>query len=176
MDFQQSQTYQNIQTVLSELFETHSFLNIFETIAYEEVLIPISFLFNTSARNMRYITNNLYNILYGETSTLENLEFIREREDEELRRYRELSDMALEEGFDGIASILNGIANIMLTHVLAYDEAIESILSGELFCSPEETFWICLGCGNILAGECAPEICPVCFLPRGYYQQLPQNF
>lgn len=81
MDFQQSQTYQNIQTVLSELFETHSILNIFEVTAYEEVLIPISFLFNTSARNLWYITNALYNILYGEDTTLENLEFIRARED-----------------------------------------------------------------------------------------------
>lgn len=176
MDFQQSQTYQNVQFVLSELFETHSLLNIFETIAYEEVLVQISFLFNTSARNIRYITNALYNILYGKTSTLENLEFARAREDDELRKYRDYSVIALEEGFDDIASILNGISNIMLTHIVAYDEAISSILNGELFCSQEESLWICLGCGNILAGECAPEICPVCFLPGGYYQKLPQSY
>lgn len=173
MDFQQSQTYQNIQTVLSELFETHSFLNIFEVTAYEEVLIPISFLFNTSARNLWYITNALYNILYGEDTTLENLEFIRAREDEELRRYREYSIIASDEGFNDISSILNGIANILLGHISAYDSAISAIINEELYCKEEEVFWICLGCGNILVGECAPDICPVCFLPGGYYQQLP---
>lgn len=173
MDFQQSQTYQNLQIVLSELFETQSFLNIFEVTAYEEVLIPISFLFNTSSRNIRYITNALYDILYGENTTLENLEFIREREDEELRRYRDYSIIASDEGFDDIASVLNGIANIMLSHILAYDNSISAIINEELYCNEEEVFWICLGCGNIIVGECAPDLCPVCFLPRGYYQQLP---
>lgn len=172
MDFQQSQTYQNLQTVLFDLFETYSLLNIFETTAYEEVLIPISFLFNTSARNVRYITSALYSILYGEPTTLENLEFIRSSEDEDLRKYREYSIIASDEGFDTIASILNGTANIMLGHILAYDNAISAIINGELYCQEEETFWICLGCGNIIVAECAPDLCPVCLVAGGYYQQI----
>ena len=131
MDFQQSQTYQNVQFVLSELFETHSFLNIFETIAYEEVLIQISFLFNTSARNIRYITNALYNILYGKTSTLENLEFARAREDDELRKYRDYSVIALEEGYlhdeeiKGVKKVLSAAA---MTYVAAAAVSVAQLL------------------------------------------------
>lgn len=172
MDLEGSQTYTNINNVLIDLFITNSFLEIFETIAYDEVLIPISFLFNTSARNMKYIINALYLFLYGETTTLENLEFIRELEDGQLRKYREYSSIALEEGYDDISSWLNGVANIMLNHVVYFDDSITSIINDELFCQEKETFWICLACGNILTNLCAPEFCPVCGLPRGYYQQL----
>lgn len=172
MDFQQSQTYQNLQTVLSDLFETYSLLNVFETTAYEEVLIPISFLFNTSARNVKYITDALYSILYGEPTTLQNLEFIRSNESEALSKLRDYSIIASEEGFEAIASNLNGIANIMLGHISAYDRAISDIVNGELYCQPTETFWVCLGCGNVIVDECAPEICPVCFVSGGYYQKI----
>ena len=171
MDFQQSQTYINLLNALKDLLSENTLLELYERRANEEVLIPISFLFNTTARNSRYIANQLFTILFGETSTLENLQEASRIENEELAHYREYSEVALEEGFDEYASLFNGIANILRNHTLAYDQAIEDIESGQLYCNSQESLWICLGCGNILSGLCAPEICPVCGVPGGYYQQ-----
>lgn len=172
MDFEDSQTYLNLQIALQDLLENNSLLELFETEAQEEILIPISFLFNTTARNSKFIANRIYEILYGEMTTLDNLQVAREREDEELRTYREYSRVAIGEGFEGYASLFNGIANVMLNHLLAYDNAIDNIINDTLFCKPEESLWICLGCGNILSGLCAPDVCPVCGVPGGYYDQL----
>lgn len=171
MDFQQSQTYINLLNALKDLLGENTLLELYERRANEEILIPISFLFNTTARNSRYIANQLYYILFGQTSTLENLQEASRLENEELILYREYSEVALEEGFDEYASLFNGIANILLSHTLAYDQAIEDIQNDQLYCKPQETLWICLGCGNILSGLCAPDICPVCGVPGGYYQQ-----
>jgi rubrerythrin len=172
LDLQGSQTYINLQITLANLLEDSTLLDIYEIKSNEEILIPISFLFNTNARNLRFISNRLYRMLNGETTTLENLQAASSREEEELLQYREFSRVAIEEGFEDISSLFNGIANILLNHVLAYQDAIEDIINDQMYCKPEESLWICLGCGNILSGLCAPERCPVCGVPGGYYDQL----
>ena len=78
MDFEDSQTYLNLQIALQDLLENNSLLELFETEAQEEILIPISFLFNTTARNSKFIANRIYEILYGEMTTLDNLQVARE--------------------------------------------------------------------------------------------------
>ncbi len=172
LDFQGSQTNINLRITLSNILEDSTLLDIYETKANNEVLIPISFLFNTNARNLRFIANRLYYILQGETNTLENLQTASEQEDKELRLYRQFSQIAIDEGFNDIASLFNGIANILLNHVVAYEEAINNIVSGQLYCKPEESLWICLGCGNILSGLCVPDVCPVCGVAGGFYDHL----
>lgn len=172
MSIQSSQTYINLQIALSNLLENNTLLNLYENTATEEILIPISFLFNTNARHSRFIANALHELIYGETNTLENLQAARERENQELLSYQEYSQIALEEGFGDIASLFNGIANILRNHLFAYESAIEKIISGTLYCKSTESLWICLGCGNIISGLCAPDRCPVCFVDGGYYDQL----
>ncbi len=172
LDFQESQTYINLQISLLNLLEESTLLDLYEAQANEEVLIPISLLFSTNARHSRFIANRIHGTIYGETITLDNLIAAREREDRELNLYLEYSEQALEEGYDEFASLFNGISNILRNHLFAYEAAIDDIISNQLFCKPEETLWICIGCGNIISGLCAPEVCPVCLTPQGFYQQL----
>lgn len=172
LDFQGSQTYINLQIALNNLLEESTLLSLYENQAIEEILIPISFLFSKHDRHAKFIANALYYILQGDTTTLENLQAARAREDQEAREYREFSQIAIDEGFDDIASLFNGIANIFLNHIFAYEAAIEDIINDQLYCKPEESLWICLGCGNILSGLCAPEICPVCGVDGGFYDHL----
>lgn len=172
MAIEGSQTQFNLQIALSNLLEETTLLELYETTANEEILIPISFLFNTTARHSRFIANYLHEIINGETTTLENLQAARSRENEELTLYREFSQVASNEGFEDISSLFNGIANILRNNLFAYEDAIESIINGTLYCQPVESLWICLGCGNILSGICAPDICPVCGVDGGFYDLL----
>lgn len=172
MDFEDSQTYTNLQIALANLLEEHTLLQIYETQATQEMLIPISFLFNQHARHVIFIANNLHELIFGKTTTLDNLQAAKNREEMELRSYNAFSQVAIDEGFDSISSLFNGIANILRNHLFTYESAIENIILDQLYCKPVESLWICLGCGNIISGLCAPDICPVCGVSGGYYDQL----
>lgn len=84
--------------------------------------------------------------------------------------YREYARIANEEGYANIEALFNGVANIDLNHGLQLDVQYNDVIRNQVFCKPRETLWICMQCGNILSGLCAPEICPVCGFPQGYYR------
>lgn len=172
MDFQQSRTYQNLQSAFEYETQSKSKYDIFSVRARQEVLLGISFTFDTLSRNDRFIAERLRNLINGkEPTTQQNLI---EAEENELyagnTMYREFSRIALEEGYGDIASLFSGIANIKLNHNFTIHTYSSELNNNTLFCRNEAKLWICLGCGNILNGLCAPTICPICGYPQGYYE------
>ncbi len=172
MDFQQSRTYQNLQTAFGYELQSQARYDIFGVKARQEVLLGIGFTFETISRNNRFIAERLRNLINGgERNTEQNLAEAVENEDYAGNTmYREFSRVAREEGYGDISALFSGIANIKLNHQLAFQTYLAEIRTDTLFCKSEEKLWICLGCGNILSGLCAPEICPICFYPQGYYE------
>ncbi len=174
MDFQQSRTFTNLQTAYQFELQASTKYTMFGNQARDEVLIEIGEAFDVIARNERFIAHRLRTLIKGgETSTEENLrEAIQDEENAEYNIYLEFSRVADEEGYTDIASLFNGIANIKLNHVLELQTLENNLATGQLFCKQQEGVWICIGCGNILTGVCAPEICPICGFPQGYYRLL----
>lgn len=172
MDFQQSQTFINLQVAYENELRTSSLYQLFSKRAEQEVYIGIRNVFDTTAMNGNFIGERLRRIIYeGDTNTLQNLEEAANNEAyTEKNIYREFSRIATEEGFSDMASLFNGIANIKLNHNIIFQNLADQLQNNQLFCKEEEVLWICLGCGNILNGVCAPEICPICGYPQGYYQ------
>ncbi|WP_418884619.1 rubredoxin-like domain-containing protein [Eisenbergiella porci] len=39
-----------------------------------------------------------------------------------------------------------------------------------------EEVWICLNCGYVICGKCAPERCPACGYPQGYFELNCENY
>jgi rubrerythrin len=172
MDFQQSKTYQNLQSAFAFETQSKATYDIFSVRASQEVLIGISFAFDTLSRNDRFIAERLRNIINGGVlSTQQNL---MEASENELTAgnvmYRDFSRVAIEEGYGDIASLFSGIANIKLNHNFTLQTYLSDMQTDTLFCKDEAKLWICLGCGNILSGLCAPDICPICGYPQGYYE------
>ncbi len=172
MEFKNSRSYLNLQTALENELRTNALYGLFRKHADQEVLLEISGVFETISRNAQFISERLRRILNdGDTSTFQNLvdaantEFYVAND-----LYNRFSRTATEEGYDDLASLFNGIANIKLNHYSTLQTFVENVESNQLFCKPNENLWICLGCGNILSGECAPQICPICGYPQGYYQ------
>lgn len=173
MDFQQSRTYQNIINAYEDQLRANAKYGLFSKKAGQENLIGISFSFDNTARHEQFIAERLRRIIHdGDPNTFENLLEAREEEVTESGLYREYAQVALEEGYEDLSSLFSGIANIKLNHNALFLSYINAIQRNELFCSLEDGLWICLGCGNILSGECAPEVCPVCGYPQGYYERL----
>lgn len=175
MDFQSSQTYQNIINTYEYHLKANAKYGLFAKKARQEVLIEIGFIFDTASRNEQFIAERLRSILYnGTPSTLENLIEASNEELSESNLYRDYSQIAQEEGYEDIASLFSGIANIKLNHNSLFQSVVNEIQNNELFCQPVERLWVCLGCGNILSGLCAPERCPICGYPQSYYELLNQ--
>lgn len=172
MDFQQSKTYQNLKNAFAYETQSKAKYDIYSIRARQEVLLGISFSFDTLSRNDRFIAERLRNLINGEEfNTQQNLT---EATDNELyagnTMYRDFSQIAVEEGYGDIASLFNGIANIKLNHNYALQTHLDNMQNDTLFCKNEAKLWVCLGCGNIMSGLCAPTICPICGYPQGYYE------
>lgn len=178
MDFQQSKTYQNIMNAYNLEAVVNTRYLLYADQARLENYIEIATVFEVTARNekehariwLRHLNNSVL------PNTEENLASCIAYENEVGNTvYREYARVAREEGYNDIAALFNGIANIELNHGLRFQTLHENLIRGELFCKPEETLWICMQCGNIMSGLCAPEVCPVCGFPQGYYRVYTDN-
>lgn len=172
MDFQQSKTYQNLQSAFAYEAQSKAKFDIYSEKARQEDLIGISFSFDTISRNDRFIAERLRNLINGgEPDTQQNLtEAVASELYAGNTMYRDYSKIAVEEGYGDIASLFNGIANIKLNHNYVLQSYLNNMQNNTLFCKNEAKLWICLGCGNIMSGLCAPTLCPICGYPQGYYE------
>lgn len=171
MEFQQSKTYQNLKNAYERELMVSTLYSIFSDRAVDDGFIEISNLFITISRNekehARTFLRNLNNGTIPDTQ--QNLLSSADFENETNNLYRDYANTAKEEGYTDLASLFNGVANIELNHNLNFRSAYDNVVTGQEFCKPQSALWICLQCGNILGGECAPEICPICGFPQGYY-------
>lgn len=173
MDFQQSKTFSNLLTAYEWEANVTGKYSIFADTARQEGFIEIGNVFDTTARNekehariwLRRLNNgNL-------PSTSDNLTYSAKLETYAGNNmYRQFANTAKEEGFNDIAALFNGVANIELNHDLNFESLNRNIANNEVFCKNQDELWICMACGNIMNGACAPEICPVCGYPQGYYK------
>ena len=83
--------------------------------------------------------------------------------------YQAFGDKAVEEGFLPVATSFYRIAEIEKTHGDRFGMLADLLESGKLFASDMPEYWMCLNCGYIHHGVNAPEICPVCHHPQGYF-------
>lgn len=178
MEFQQSRTYRNIQTAYEEELKASTRYLIYSDRVRQEGYQEIGNVYDIFAKNdkehARIWLRRLNEGILPSTSEL-LLASVEEENYAGNEMYREFARIAREEGYDDIASLFNGVANIDLNHGLRLRTFYEELERGELFCKPRETLWICMQCGNIMSGICAPEICPVCGFPQGYYRLYTPN-
>jgi rubrerythrin len=83
---------------------------------------------------------------------------------------------AREEGFTEIADKFKAIGAIEKHHEERYRKLLKNIEDGIVFSRDGDTVWICRNCGNIVIGQKAPDICPVCNHPQAYYEIKANNF
>ena len=110
-----------------------------------------------------------FSITLGDT--LENLKAAARGEKTEMADlYPGFAKIAKEEGFDQVAYIFTEISEVEEAHHRRYSKLIENIEKGRVFKRDEVVEWKCNNCGYIHTGKEAPEECPACFHPRGYFE------
>ena len=83
--------------------------------------------------------------------------------------YQAFGKTAREEGFLEVSSAFIQIARIEAVHGKRFGKLAELLEENQYFESRREEAWMCLNCGHIYHGKMAPQACPVCRHPRGYF-------
>lgn len=173
MEFQQSRTYANLQNAYDLDLMLSTLYSIYGDIVRQAGYLQIGNIYDIFQRNTKeHARIWLRQLNEGNLPSAE--EALLSSSQQEYYKgnqlYREYARIANEEGYTNIGSLFNGVANISLNHGLQFEMNYSNVLRNQVFCKNGETLWICMQCGNIFSGICAPEICPVCGFPQNVYR------
>ena len=85
--------------------------------------------------------------------------------------YPAFAETARREGFPQAAASFAQIAEIERSHGNRFGKLLELLEDGTLF-TGAQSGWLCLNCGHIHQGSDAPQTCPVCGHPQGFFLRL----
>lgn len=90
--------------------------------------------------------------------------------------YPGFSKVAVEEGFQRAADNLDAIIVAEQRHEEMYRELAANIAKKRVFERTEPVSWRCRSCGYVHAGTAAPDKCPACVKPAGYFEIMAGNW
>lgn len=146
--------------------------------ARKDGYVHIASIFEETAENEKEHAKLWYKLFHGGIGTTEqNLNEAADGENYEWTdMYANFAKEAKEEGFDEIAKLFEGVAEIEKNHEERYRKLLSNLTSGNIFAKPEEVIWKCGNCGHTYAGKEAPQICPVCAHPQAYFLVKEDNY
>lgn len=179
MDFQNSITYQNLLKAYDGELKASTKYRIYSHKAKDEGYEQIGRIFDETAINEQQHAYTWLRILNSELmpDTLANLQdaFEKERINAQTM-YQEFADTAEQEGFIEIAGLFRKVAEIEQFHDVRFESLAQNLENGQSFCRTQKFTWLCMNCGFVYYDECAPQQCPVCKYPKGYFKIGMQDF
>ena len=117
----------------------------------------------------------MYPVAQG--TTLENLTAAADGENEEWSDlYPEFAKIAEEEGFPEVGVAFRMIATVEKHHEARYRKLADNIKNNKVFAKETKVEWKCANCGYIHEGATAPDKCPACVHPQGYFELQSENY
>lgn len=95
---------------------------------------------------------------------------------EHTRMYPGFAKTAVEEGFGRAAETWEAISVSEKQHEKRYRELAANLSADRVFARETEAVWRCRNCGYLHTGRHAPERCPACVKPQGYFELLAENW
>ena len=185
-----SRTERNVMIAFAGESQARNRYTFFASQARKEGYQQIAAIFEETANQEKEHAERLFRFLEGGEveikaafpagvigNTLENLKAAAAGENHEYTTmYPEFARIAREEGFTEIAAVMEAIAVAEKQHEKRYLDLARNIEQGRVFKRDEEVAWRCRNCGYIHVGEEAPERCPACDHPKGYFELLGENY
>ncbi len=110
-------------------------------------------------------------------TTFENLQAAADGERfEHSRLYPGFADTARREGFERAAETWEAICVSERQHEKRYRELAANLEADRVFKREDAVVWRCRNCGFLHTGREAPDKCPACVMPRGYFELLAENW
>ena len=178
MELKGSQTEKNLMAAFAGESQARNKYTYFASKAKKDGYEQIAAIFTETAENEKEHAKMWYKLLNGGIGTTEeNLEAAAAGENYEWTdMYAAFAKTAREEGFDRIAALFEGVAEIERGHEKRYLALLENCREGKVFSKDGDTIWQCRNCGHICVGKKAPEVCPVCAHPQSYFQVKAENY
>jgi rubrerythrin len=179
------QTHQNLLKAIAGESMARNKYTYFAEQAMKEGLVWVAKVFEETADNERAHAKeelekinervemtNTYDI-HPLADTLQNLKNAADGEKYEFGvMYPDFAKVAHEEGEEEIATLFEKILEVEKKHAERYDILTKLLEEGKMFKRDEEVEWKCLNCGYVHKGTEAPEKCPLCQKPQGWYMPL----
>lgn len=167
-----SKTEKNLETAFCGESKARNKYTFFADKAKQEGLIEISRIFEETANN-EYQHGKIWFKLLNEGNipeTKKNLELSIQAENYESDdMYKKFAEEAKEEGFDDISKLFERIRKIEKMHAQRYEALLKELESNTVYERETNTIWECSKCGYGFTGKKAPEECPFCKHPKGYF-------
>lgn len=188
--FRESRTAKNILTSFAAEAQARTRYNFFARRAEEDGYIQIARIFDETAEQEYEHAHRFFKFFNGgelevnwsfpagvTQDTHANLLSAAELEHYvHTTMYRQFADIAKEEGFIRAADTFDAISVAEKQHEKLFRQLAANIASDRTFKRAEEKTWRCLSCGYIHTGQQAPDKCPACVKPTGYFELLAENW
>lgn len=149
----------------------------FASVAKQAGYEQIAALFLHTAENEKEHAKLWFKELGELGDTAENLLHAADGENAEWTdMYERMARDAEEEGFTELAAQFRGVAAIEKMHEERYRALLKNVEAMEVFKKSGVTIWECRNCGHVVVGIEAPESCPICHYPRGYFEVRKENY
>lgn len=179
MKLQESQSWKNIETALNAEALAYVEYVFYGQQAKKDGYVQMSNLFQETADNELHHAKLLFKKLHDGAvpPTPACLKLASEAEHYEWDvQYKEFAQVARNEGFPEIADLFDGLAAIEKSHQERFDVLAERIQDDEVFKREQVQVWYRTVCGHLHIGTEAPEECPICGHPQGYFQVRATNY
>ncbi|HHW01839.1 MAG TPA: rubrerythrin family protein [Thermoanaerobacterales bacterium] len=188
-----TKTAENLMKAFAGESQARNRYTYYASAAKKEGYIQISNLFTETAENekehakifFKFLNESLngetveinagYPVALGDTKA--NLLAAANGEKEEWSElYPEFAKVADEEGYPEVAAVFRKIAEVEKHHEARYRKLLKNIENGTVFKKDTVVLWKCNNCGYIYEGDSAPDACPACAHPQGYFEVFVENY
>ena len=172
-----SKTAKNLAYAFAGESQARNKYTYFAAKAREEGYEQIAQIFEQTAANECAHAKLWFEALDGVAGTKENLLAAAAGENEEWTdMYKRFAEEAKEEGYDDLARQFARVGEIEKRHEERYRKLAANVENGEVFVKTGKNRWECRNCGAVFENEKSPEKCPVCKLPKAYFEIEALNY
>ena len=172
-----TKTLKNLEAAFAGESQARNKYTMYSKIAKSEGFEQIGEIFKQSADNEKAHSKMWLRELGGIGNTYDNLLDAAHGENYEWTdMYEEFAATAEKEGFIDLAYKFRAVAEIEKKHEERFRHLAECMAQGSVFAKSDVKTWQCRNCGHIVVGSAAPEYCPVCAHPQGYFEIHRDNY
>ena len=177
MELKGTKTEKNLMEAFAGESQARNKYTFYASKAKKEGYEQMSAIFTETAANEKEHAKIWFKLFHGVGTTAENLKDAAGGENDEWTgMYPRMAAEAREEGFEEIARLFEGVAEIEKAHEERYLALLKNLEDGKVFEKDGVYIWKCRNCGHIHVGTSAPEVCPVCAHARSYFELEARNY
>ena len=172
-----TQTEKNLQAAFAGESQARNKYTYFSSVAKKEGFEQIAAIFLKTDDNEKEHAKMWFKELNGIGNTAQNLGEAANGENYEWTdMYEEFAKTAEVEGFPELAAKFRMVGAIEKRHEERYRQLLNNVETATVFEKSEVKVWECRNCGHIVVGTKAPEVCPTCNHPQGYFEVSETNY